>query len=214
MSSAKEEILAEIRRAAPESGAALQAEYAAIEREYPTSATLEEGGRLHLFEERLLDYDATVYHCAEAEIANAVACALSARNKRSLVIPRGLPRKWLPEAFAFTTDERLGYEELDRCEGVLTGCALAIAVTGTIVLRHSEVEGRRALTLIPDYHLCVVRASQVAETVVEGMRAIAHLGADPVTTISGPSATADIEMTRIKGVHGPRVLEVILVDDL
>ncbi|MGH9583884.1 MAG: LutC/YkgG family protein [Bryobacteraceae bacterium] len=209
MSAVREEILAAIHRASPENGAALEADYAAIAREYPASGALDEAGRLHLLEERLLDYGATVYRCAVTEIADAVAHALSARSKKSLVIPRGLPRKWLPGGFVFTIDEALAYGELDGCEGALTGCALAIALTGTIVLRHSDPEGRRALTLIPDYHLCVVRASQVVETVVEGMRAIARFGPDPVTTISGPSATSDIEMTRIEGVHGPRVLDVI-----
>jgi L-lactate dehydrogenase complex protein LldG len=94
---------------------------------------------------------------------------------------------------------------------VLTDCALAIAMTGTIVLRHSAGEARRALSLIPDYHLCVVFAGQVVETVPEGvmqMKAFAHL---PITTIAGPSATADIEMIRVQGVHGPRTLDVILV---
>ena len=95
---------------------------------------------------------------------------------------------------------------------MLTTCALAIAISGTIVLRHSPTEGRRALTLISDYHLCIVESSQVVETVPEGIRALAS-PTEPITTISGPSATADIEMTRIKGVHGPRTLDVILVVD-
>ena len=85
-------------------------------------------------------------------------------------------------------------------------------MTGTIVLRHSPDEGRRALTLIPDYHLCVVFANQVLETVSQGIREMANFGSAPLTTISGPSATSDIEMTRIKGVHGPRTLDVILVE--
>lgn len=211
MSTAREEILAAIRRALPEAPSARQAEYAAISRSYPISGPLGEAARLNLFAERLLDYNATVYRCGQDEIPVSIARALSARGGKGLVIPRGFPRKWLPEGFLFTLDDNLSYEELDRSGGALTGCALAIAQTGTIVLRHSEADGRRALTLIPDYHVCVVRAGQVVETVVEGMRAIAQFGPDPVTTISGPSATADIEMTRVKGVHGPRTLDVILV---
>jgi len=89
---------------------------------------------------------------------------------------------------------------------------VAVALSGTIILRHSFAQGRRALTLIPDYHLCIVEASQIVETVAEGIRALDN-PTEPITTISGPSATADIEMTRIKGVHGPRTLDVILVVD-
>jgi L-lactate dehydrogenase complex protein LldG len=100
---------------------------------------------------------------------------------------------------------------VDASEGVLTDCALAIATTGTIVLRHSAGEARRALSLIPDYHLCVVQASQVVETVPEGIQQMKAFANIPITTIAGPSATADIEMIRVKGVHGPRMLDVILV---
>ena len=109
-------------------------------------------------------------------------------------------------------DQDLSYDALDRSEGVLTGCSVAIASTGTIVLRHGAGEGRRALTLVPDYHVCVVFRDQVLQTVPEAMRQLAALRPALVTTISGPSATADIEMTRIRGVHGPRTLDVVLVD--
>lgn len=211
MSGAREEILAAIRRAMPDSPPTRRNEYETIPRDYPVSRLLGEHERLDLFERRLLDYNATVYRCGAEEIVDAIARALCPRGANALVIPRGFPRKLLPEGFVFTADDNLSYEDLDGSGGALTGCALAIAQTGTIVLRHSDVEGRRALTLIPDYHLCIVRASQVVETVVEGVRAIARLGPDPITTISGPSATADIEMTRVKGVHGPRTLDVILV---
>lgn len=211
MSAAREEILAAIRRALPDSPSTREAEYAAIPRRYFTPGSLDEAARLNLLEERLLDYGATVYRCVEAEISGAIAGALSARGCSSLVFPRGLQRKWLPQGFLFTPDDNLTYEDLDRSGGALTGCALAIAQTGTIVLRHSEADGRRALSLIPDYHVCVVDAGQVVETVVEGMRALAQLGSDPITAVSGPSATADIEMTRVKGVHGPRTLDVILI---
>jgi len=105
----------------------------------------------------------------------------------------------------------LSYEEIDRAEGVITGCVAAIAFTGTIILRHSLADGRRALTLIPDYHLCIVSTSQVVETVPEGFAMLKGMETMPLTTVSGPSATADIEMNRVKGVHGPRFLDVILV---
>jgi L-lactate dehydrogenase complex protein LldG len=115
------------------------------------------------------------------------------------------------EPFEFIPDRGLDFCELDHSEGVLTGCAVAIAMSGTIILKHSPGKGRRALTLIPDYHLCIVKAEQVVETVPEGIRSLGDQTSMPITTISGPSATADIEMTRIKGVHGPRTLDVILV---
>lgn len=212
MTGAKEEILQRVRSAVSGSGSDIEREYAAISREYRERGQLDAEERLNLLAERLRDYDAGVYRCPNAEIAATVREAMQARSKTELLIAPDILNAWLPDDFGFRTDNDLTYAELDESQGVLTGCALAIAVTGTIVLRHGMVEGRRALTLIPDYHLCIVFASQVAETVPEGIREIAKFGSAPITTISGPSATADIEMTRVKGVHGPRVLDVILVD--
>src|SRR5581483_5111740 len=210
---AKQEILRKIRRATGSYAAARLNEYAAIPRHYQQTGSLDAAARLNLFVERLHDYDAKVYRCAEANISETIARALSARDKRGVLIPRDLPRPWLPEGFTFVHDDGLSYSEIDQSKGMLTGCALAIALTGTIVLRHSAGQGRRALTLIPDYHLCIVRASQIVETVPEGIREMAKFKTAPITTISGPSATSDIEMTRVKGVHGPRTLDVILVDE-
>ena len=160
--------------------------------------------------DRLHDYGATVFHASDGEIPHAVASALKARAKASLLIPRDLPRVWLPDGFQFFR-EGPNYHEVDASEGVLTDCALAIASTGSIVLRHSAGEARRALSLIPDYHLCVVLLGQIVETVPEGIQQMKAFATLPITTIAGPSATADIEMTRVKGVHGPRTLDVILV---
>ncbi len=213
MTIAKDEILAKIRRGRDASTETRQGEYAAIPRLYHQSPTLDVGARLDLFADRLHDYDSVVYRCAESGIREAVAQALASRGKRGLLIPEDLPLEWLPNGFRFIRDEGLSYHEIDQSEGVLTECAVAIAVTGTIVLRHSPGEGRRALTLIPDYHLCVVFANQIVETVAEGIREMNKFKTVPMTTISGPSATSDIEMTRVKGVHGPRTLDVILVGD-
>jgi L-lactate dehydrogenase complex protein LldG len=127
------------------------------------------------------------------------------------VIPLDLPREWLPETVEAVVDAGLTNADLDRSEGVLTACSVAIASTGTIVLRHGPAEGRRALTLLPDYHLCVVFREQIVQTVPEAIRRIGELKPALVTTISGPSATADIEMTRVRGVHGPRTLDVVIV---
>jgi L-lactate dehydrogenase complex protein LldG len=210
MSAAKEEILERIRRAVgaqPERAA----DYAAIPRTYQQSGSLDRAACLDLLADRLRDYEAGVYRCARAELPATIAQAATARGKRRLLIPAGLPREWLPGTLDFIPDGPHDYADLNASEGVLTACATAIAMTGSIVLGHSPAEGRRALTLVPDYHLCVVFAEQVVETVPEAMRRIHEAGARLITTIAGPSATADIEMIRIKGVHGPRTLDVILV---
>jgi L-lactate dehydrogenase complex protein LldG len=215
MSTAKEEILARIERAIADAGPRMPEdrarEYDELQRLYRASGTLDEAARLDLFEDRLHDYNAVVYRCFAAEVSATVAQALRAREKPGLVIPQSLPAAWLPADFEFIPDQGLSYDELDRCAGVLTGCAAAIAFTGTILLKHGPGEPRRALTLIPDYHLCVVQSGQVVETVPEGIRRVNEFRTSPLTTISGPSATSDIEMTRVKGVHGPRTLDVILV---
>jgi L-lactate dehydrogenase complex protein LldG len=187
--------------------------HARIPRDYLAGTAADRDACLDLLADRLRHYQVDVFRSEPATLSKTVAAALSARRKMGLLVPPDLNPAWLPSGFAFTPDERLSFPDLDRSQGVLTGCSLAIASTGTIVLRHAVGEGRRALTLIPDYHLCVVRASQVVWTVPEAFRALSAAGPALVTTISGPSATADIEMTRIRGVHGPRTLDVVLVFD-
>lgn len=211
MSGAREQILARIRGSVRGGGQeAARAEHAAIPRDYRRAGALDEAGRLALLEDRLREYGAGVYRCDEADIAQTVAQVLQSRGKTEMLVPPSVPAAWLPEGFAFRAGAGLSHAELDAAQGVMTGCAGAVALSGTIFLRHSEQQGRRAITLIPDYHLCVVWTSQVRETLAEGL---AHLNdGSPLllTTISGPSATSDIEMTRVKGVHGPRLLDVIL----
>ncbi len=114
-------------------------------------------------------------------------------------------------ASVFIEDVALPYADLNSVDGVLSGATLAIAETGTIVLQNTTGQGRRAISLVPDYHLCIVDTATVVETVPEAMSKLAGTATLATTFISGPSATADIEMTRIKGVHGPRFLDVILV---
>ncbi len=207
---ARDEILARIRQATGGLNANRAADYTAIRRDYRIKGDLGSEDRVHLFIDRLQDYEATVYRCDKRDISAAIGRAMRARQKKALLIPTEFPSGWLPPDFRFIPDAGLTFHEIDNSEGVLTGCALAIAMTGTIVLRHSAGQGRRALTLIPDYHLCVVSENQVVETVAAGIRMMSEFGNAPLTAISGPSATADIEMTRIKGVHGPRTLDVIL----
>jgi L-lactate dehydrogenase complex protein LldG len=231
---ARAEVLQRIRAAVggASDAAAVAAEWAAIERSYKRTATLGQEEILELLEDRLRDYDANVVRARPGEVAPAIAHALAERGKRRLVIPEGLA-EWLGEALPavyvppvaqgamdgapgisleFVTDDGLTAAELDGFEGVVTGSTVAIAETGTIVLQTVAGQGRRVASLVPDYHLCVVRAGDVVETVPEAMARLAATANLATTFISGPSATADIEMTRIKGVHGPRFLDVILVE--
>ncbi|MEU6413850.1 LUD domain-containing protein [Microbispora sp. NPDC046933] len=167
--------------------------------------------RIRLFEERVRDYRAVVHVLDEAGTAERVARSLAGHGARRVVVPAGFPARWLAAADveAVGDDPPLSAADLDAVDGVLTTCAVAIAETGTIVLDTGPGQGRRALTLVPDYHLCVVRAAQIVAAVPD---AVARLDpARPLTWISGPSATSDIELNRVEGVHGPRTLEVLIV---
>ena len=198
----------------PADAAAIDAEWEAVPRNYKRSASLEREAILELLEDRLRDYDASVVRAQAGEVGAEIARILAERGKRRLVVPAGLPEALgepLPAGFEFVVDEGFTPVELDGFEGVVTASTVAIAETGTIVLQNVPGQGRRAPTLVPDYHLCVVRAADVVETVPEAMARLQATAALATTFVSGPSATADIEMTRIKGVHGPRFLDVILV---
>jgi L-lactate dehydrogenase complex protein LldG len=174
---------------------------------------------VELFTERCGDYDANVVQCPQDElsIAAAVRAACLRRAVDSLLYPVGLPTRWIPDGVTARADEPpIALAELDAGHAALTGCALAIALTGTIALDAGAGQGRRAVTLVPDVHICVVLAEQIVFGVPE---AIAILGRAvrerrrPLTLISGPSATSDIELERVQGVHGPRRLEVIVAAD-
>jgi len=162
---------------------------------------------LDLLDDRLVDYRAGVRRTTAADLPTTLAEVLAARSATRVVVPAGLPRDWVPGGIA--DDGSLSADDLDQVDGVVTGCAMAIAETGTIVLDAGPGQGRRAITLVPDLHVCVVRADQIVETVPE---ALARLDPTrPLTMISGPSATSDIELERVEGVHGPRILEVIIL---
>jgi L-lactate dehydrogenase complex protein LldG len=215
---ARAEVLRRVRAAiGPGAGAGASAvaeEWSAIPRRYKRAASMGREEILEMLEDRLRDYDATVVRVRAGDATAAIGSMLRERGKRRLVVPIGLSEALaepLPGGFEFLMDEGLAAAELDGFDGVVTGATVAIAETGTIVLQNVPGQGRRAATLVPDYHLCVVRAGDVVETVPEAMARLAPTAALATTFISGPSATADIEMTRIKGVHGPRFLDVILV---
>jgi L-lactate dehydrogenase complex protein LldG len=212
--SAREEVLARIaqaHRAAPPP----ELPYEGIVRDYRTSSDLDHGQQVELLVDRLLDYKALVRRCSIEELPATIAAALADRGVDQLVVPMDLDPVWLDHTRATVhrdgsaAQERLSVAALDALDGVLTGCSVAIAQTGTLVLDGSAGTGRRVITLIPDYHLCVVLPEQIEADVPE---AIARLdGTRPITMISGPSATSDIELNRVEGVHGPRTLEVIVV---
>jgi len=168
---------------------------------------------LELFVERVSDYRATVHRTTAARLSETIASVLADRGAARIVVPSGLPRGWLASSAAdVVTDEPpLTYAGLDALDGVVTGCAVAIAETGTIVLDAAPEQGRRAISLLPDLHVCVVMAAQVVGTVPEALERLEPTR--PQTWISGPSATSDIELQRVEGVHGPRTLDVVLVED-
>jgi L-lactate dehydrogenase complex protein LldG len=178
---------------------------------FRTEGDREPGQLLDLLVERLTDYRALVRRTSPAELAATVNSTLAERGARRMVVPPGLDPSVLPEGIEIVTDDGLSAPDLDAFDGVITGAVVAVAETGTIVLDGSPDQGRRAITLVPDYHLCIVRAAQVVEIVPEAVARLAAQADRPLTWISGPSATSDIELKRVEGVHGPRTLEVILV---
>ena len=213
---ARAEVLRRIRAAkgGVSDEARVRAAWGAVERGYRRTASLDRRGVIELLEDRLRDYDAHVVRVGRGDIAVAVGKMLAERGKRRIVIPVGITAEWLPAGFEFVVDEGLSATELDGFDGVMTGSTTAIAETGTVVLQNVPGQGGRAATLVPDYHLCVVRLEDVVETVPEAIDRLAATAELPTTFFSGPSATADIEMTRIKGVHGPRFLDVVLSGEL
>jgi L-lactate dehydrogenase complex protein LldG len=168
--------------------------------------------RLALMIERLREYDAEVVESTPDNLVTSIAAQLAGSGRHRFVAPEGLAADWLVPGFDWKIDHGLTTAEIEQAEGVISAAFCGVADSGTIVLHHSPAEGRRVLTLLPDWHLCILRASQVVETLPEYFDRCAQ-PPGLVTWVSGPSATADIEMTRIKGVHGPRFLHVILVKD-
>jgi L-lactate dehydrogenase complex protein LldG len=208
----REAVLARVRAAL---GPAV--EIPEVPRAYRQAGALGAGGdsvTVDLFCARVADYRATVRRVRRDELPGALMAACEQRQARRIVVPAQAPT-WTVEGVELVRDDPpLSPRQLDETDGVLSGCALAIAETGTIVLDGTGASGRRALTLVPDYHLCVVRSEDVVPSVPDAVAALASVVAEgrPITTISGPSATVDIELVRVEGVHGPRTLDVFVVD--
>jgi L-lactate dehydrogenase complex protein LldG len=213
---AREEVLARIaaaHRIAPPP----ELRYEDISREYRTTSDSETAQLTELLIDRLVDYRALVRDSSAGDLAATIDTALTERGSRRVVAPAGLDPSWTANVAAEVLtdgafgDDQFSVSQLDVADAVITSCAVAIAETGTLVLDGSPDQGRRVLTLIPDYHLCVVFPDQIVADVPQ---ALARLEASrPLTMISGPSATSDIELNRVEGVHGPRTLEVIIVQN-
>ena len=198
---AREEILARIRTALGPDRAPAE-----VRRDYRLTDERSAGELLDVLTDRLEDYKATVLRCSPADVATTVATALAAVPGDVVVAP-GLPHDWRPDG-AVEDDGRPAVALADVAAAV-TGVAGAIAETGTLVLDGSPLSGRRALSLLPDCLVCVVEADHVVGGVPQGLARLDPTA--PLTLISGPSATSDIELQRVEGVHGPRTLVVVLV---
>jgi L-lactate dehydrogenase complex protein LldG len=208
--SAREDILGRIRSALKDAP-----EVPEIPRGYRAASGLDEAACIGMLVDRLEDYKARVTVVMAAELPAVIAGLLA--DAGSYVVPDGLDPEWLTAAENDPANVRrrvdspaapLTVAELDAVDAVVTGSAVAVAETGTIILDGSPNQGRRAITLVPDHHICVVRVGDISGIVPEAFRRID--GTRPVTMISGPSATSDIELERVEGVHGPRILDVII----
>lgn len=218
--SAKSEILERIRTALTDVGDASAVDDVPVPWEFGRPVNLAGNGDiLDVFVEAVEDYKAVVVRCSASELPQEIATGLRATGATGVIVPDGLSPEWLVAAddMVFTREEGnpLSAQELNRIDAVVTAAAVGVAETGTIVLDHSPDQGRRALSLVPDRHICVVRAEQVVSGVPEAVALLrpAVEAGQPLTWISGGSATSDIELSRVEGVHGPRQLYVILVQE-
>jgi len=204
MTAARDEILARIR-------ATTRAAAPAVPQGYRRRS--ERTGVVERFCERVADYRADVHRAAAGAVGAEVEAVLAARAATRIGVPRGLPAAWRPGTDV-VEDGGLTPSELDALDGVVTGCEVAIAETGTIVLAGGPADGRRALTLVPDLHVCVVEERRIVDLLPEAiarLEEIVRRERRPLTFVSGPSATSDIELSRVEGVHGPRDLVVLVV---
>jgi len=215
VSGAREEILGRIRAALADVPEAEGAADVPVPRDYRRGGAVTGKELVARFAERIRDYHADVRRVRPGDLAGAVAAVCAETDVRRLVVPPGVPDEWRPTGVELVDDHGLSPSELDAIDGALTGCAAAIAETGTLVLDGHGVCGRRLLTLIPDHHICVVQAEQIVALVSEAisrLRPAVTEQAVPVTLVSGPSASSDIELNRVEGVHGPRHLQVFILE--
>ena len=215
MTTARDDILRHIRAALRDVPAAEQPSEVPVAREYHRSGAAQGPDLVARFAQRVAEYKATVRRVTAAELPSAIAESCVRRGVRRLVVPADLPDSWAPADVVLVSDQALSNAELDASDGVLTGCALGVAQTGTIILDGGPGQGRRAISLLPDYHLCVIRADQIVDLVPEAIARLSEavqVARRPITLISGPSATSDIELNRVEGVHGPRTLELLIVE--
>ena len=205
---ARDTVLGAIRSALADRPAAVE-----VPREYRRRSDRTREETVALFAERVSEYRASVRVVAAGELRGVLSELCGERDASRLAVPEDLPEEWRPEGIELVPDAPLTPHELDNLDGALTGCAIGIAETGTIVLDGGPGQGRRALTLVPDYHLCVIAEEQVVGLVPEAVERLepAVREGRPVTFVSGPSATSDIELNRVEGVHGPRTLHVVVV---
>ncbi len=215
----RDDVLAAVRSALGRSPGTPAPAPADVTRAYRTTTEVAPGSAaaVELLEDRLVDYRATVLRCRSGEVAATIAAQLA--DAGAVAVPPGVPAEWLDAlrgagvtVVADAPGALLTPRQLDATGAVLTACRVAIADTGTIVLDAAPDQGRRVLTLVPDRHVCVVRADQVVASVPEAVTLLGEHPERPQTWISGPSATSDIELVRVEGVHGPRDLRVLLVD--
>jgi L-lactate dehydrogenase complex protein LldG len=214
--SARDDVMNRIKSALRDSPAVPE-----IPRNYRRASALTDKQRLEQLVDRLVDYKANVFVVPAGEAPAKLAELLA--GAASIVVPHGLPQEWLsvlassgmndagaPAVHVDSPEHRLTIDELDAVDAVVTGAAVAVAETGTIMLDGSPSQGRRVISLVPDRHICLLRAADIVEVLPE---AIARLEATaPQTWISGPSATSDIELERVEGVHGPRTLDVLILN--
>lgn len=213
VSGARENILARVRAALRDVPGAERPEDVAVAREYRRQSTARAPQLVARLEGRLRDYHASVSRVAPDAVGEAVTAAARRLELRRVVVPPELPAPWRPSSIEVIEDRGLDAQALDGIDGAVTGCAAAIAETGTLILDGQGVCGRRLITLVPDHHICVVRAEQVLGLVPEAIERVRPNGQAhprPVTLVSGPSASSDIELNRVEGVHGPRHLLVLI----